>query len=1133
MSRLPDDSAASSPASTTGIRSVLDGMVTDTGPAPLDAPASVDTPDFVPNDPLFANGDQWHLNQMGDIDTIWDDYQGWGVTVGVYDGGVQRDHPDLNDNYDTGLHVWVGGALHDPYPVTAADTPHGTAVAGVIASEADNGIGGLGVAPGATLGSVAIFGTTSNADINTAYPGFLEAAMQMGEFDITNHSWGRGPVFQSYTNDPSTLAAFRVATHIGRDGLGTINLKATGNDGASSQGDVRNVDRTTISVNAVAEDGFISWYSNAGSNALITAPTSDTGLNRGITTTDFTGVDGYTTGDYTSTFGGTSSATPAAAGVVALMLEADPELGWRDVQEILSLSSTHTGTDIGGGLEFYESDPWYFNASGDWNNGGRHFSNDYGFGSVDAYNAVRMSEIWEELVPMSQTSANEDKLWDFSYSPAQAIGEGATINRLVGTGGSTQGIVEYGLVTLDITHGDMSDLQLNITSESGTVVEILDASDNTLSNGGAVWTFGFNSLRGEQLQDVGTLQINITDTDGGDGQTGTFNSYRVEFYGQANPSPGTDNIYHYTDEVFWANGHEPGRATLTDTGGMDAINAAAMSGNLLVDLDLGDMQQNGVQFGTIAAGSVLERVFTGDGNDTILGNGADNEFFGMRGDDSMRGRDGEDTFVGGEGADYHHGGAGSDMIDHSRSDRNIDIRLWNGTSSGGDAEGDTLLNIENVLGGGGNDILHGNTSDNLIEGGDGQDTILGLAGNDDLFGGTGLEGDTILGGDNDDLIEGGGGGDVLRGEAGDDTLSYSTDTTGVSVRLWNNTAMDGDAQGDFISGFENLQGGWGDDLLHGDGTSNEISGGAGDDYLFALAGADTIMGGDGDDSVFGAGGADDMNGGLGRDLLSYSTGSTGVNVKIWNSTASGGEAAGDTFTGFENLAGSSGNDTLHGAGGANEIFGLNGADIILGLGGGDTLWGNNGADNLQGGNGNDLIEGGSGADTLRGDGDIDTLSYSEDTAGVSVRLWNNTATGGDAAGDDIGGFENLTGGSGNDTLQGSAGDNVLMGGAGNDRLYGLNSADTLNGGTGNDDLFGAVDGVTDVFEFTIGDGMDEIKDFENGIDLIQFTLSSLVFGDLGISDDGTHATVDYGVGDSILVLNTLAGSLTDADFNFI
>ncbi len=162
-----------------------------------------------------------------------------------------------------------------------------------------------------------------------------------------------------------------------------------------------------------------------------------------------------------------------------------------------------------------------------------------------------------------------------------------------------------------------------------------------------------------------------------------------------------------------------------------------------------------------------------------------------------------------------------------------------------------------------------------------------------------------------------------------------------------------------------------------------------------------------------------------------------------------------TMTGFDLTFDADGNIT--GTDASEVIVGTDGIDIIDGGGGADEIYGLAGNDVLDGGDGDDTIAGGPGADQLSGGAGTDTLSYAGDSTGVVVDLDANTASGGDAAGDVISGFENVTGGAGDDQLTGDAGDNVLVGGAGDDTLVGDAGNDTLFGGSGSDTLEGGAD----------------------------------------------------------------------------
>jgi subtilisin family serine protease len=344
-----------------------------------------------PNDPLYAQ--QWHLTKLGNIEKVWDEYSGAGVHVGVYDGGVQSAHPDLAANYDAGRHVVINGNPVSGEPATTPN-PHGTGVTGILGAVANNGEGVVGVAWGSRLTSVPILNPDGPIDLNAVDgTNMLSAFHQMAGFDVTNHSWNAVPLafypFQGLHDVNSRHRfihlEFEHATQNGRNGLGTVVVQGVGNDNLDAQGGGLNTSRYTITVAAIAEHGFAWEFSNYGACILVTAP----GVL--IYTTDLTGAaGGNPDGDY-GRGSGTSYATPIVSGVVALMLQANPNLGWRDVHNILAASATRTGSAIGAvtpGLN--ENSNWFINDAVNWNGGGMHFSNDYGYGVVNAYNAVRL-----------------------------------------------------------------------------------------------------------------------------------------------------------------------------------------------------------------------------------------------------------------------------------------------------------------------------------------------------------------------------------------------------------------------------------------------------------------------------------------------------------------------------------------------------------------------------------------------------------------------------------------------------------------------------------------------------------------------------------------------------------------------
>ena len=296
------------------------------------------------NDPLVPL--QWHLSMVGQLgfgtggtglvglERVWADYRGQNVHVGQWDVGVQTSHWDLAANYDASRQLVIEGTLNDGLPLFVGFNEHGTAVAGLIAA-ARNGIGGVGVAYEAGLTSVRVLGGAD--DLSTQFPRYLLTLDHLSDFDVTNHSYGSLPTFVVDQDQ----ARFAAAAESGRNGLGTVMVYASGNNNTDANGEQIGVLRQTVTVGAVEADGQVSPYANYGANLLVTAPASSVTtdlLGNGV------GRDGLLGGDYTDNFGGTSGSTPVVTGVVALMLSANPGLGWRDVQNILALSATGTGS---------------------------------------------------------------------------------------------------------------------------------------------------------------------------------------------------------------------------------------------------------------------------------------------------------------------------------------------------------------------------------------------------------------------------------------------------------------------------------------------------------------------------------------------------------------------------------------------------------------------------------------------------------------------------------------------------------------------------------------------------------------------------------------------------------------------
>lgn len=478
----------------------------------------------------------------------------------------------------------------------------------------------------------------------------------------------------------------------------------------------------------------------------------------------------------------------------------------------------------------------------------------------------------------------------------------------------------------------------------------------------------------------------------------------------------------------------------------------------------------------IHAGSGNDIVRGGGGNDTIWGGSGTDQLFGDAGNDRVNGNSGNDVVSGGSGNDVLFGGDGDDQI---RGDADNDF-----------LDGGAGIGSDRLDGGSGNDtatyqtaIAGVNVDLNLS--GSGQDT--GSSGIDTLISIENLTGsdhdDTLTGDGNANTLSGKGGFDVLNGDGGNDDLRGGDG---------NDTANGGDGA-DFILGEA------GDDILFGNGDNDTLKGGLG---------IDKLRGNDGDDRLFGEDGADDLRGGSGADIIAGGADNDFILGEAGQDSLFGG-AGNDTLRGGDDndtLKGDDGNDILEGEAGDDRLFGGDGNDILTGASGIDTLYGDDGDDDISGGSsgdflfggkGNDIINGNSGSDNIRGNRGNDTLN-------------------GGASSDD------LRAGGNNDTLNGDGGDDFLFGENGSDILFGGVGNDSLTGGLGG----GTFDGATDTFIYADtgdgGGGFDRVKDFENGIDLIQlqaFNFANFAAVQALASNSGGGLRLDFGGGDVLFIEN--------------
>lgn len=491
------------------------------------------------SDPNFS--DQWHLQNTAqtsgtsgedsNVKSLWTSGNcGTGVSVAIVSDGLDIDHEDLQNNVERGKSYNYVNASRDP---GTAGTGLGTAMAGIIAAEPNNK-GVRGVAPYAKLRGFNLSQSRSTAnDADAMIRG-------LSEVSIYANGWAEPELSGKFQDSTSEWrSAIETGLSTGRGGLGALYFFGSGDgDNSASFTGIDNSNHNgftnyhgTMAICGVGHDGVRASFSEQGANLLVCGHSKGNG-DIGIRTTDATGSSGYNDGSsgseysdssYTKLATGTGTAAAEVAGVAALILKANPQLSWRDVRMILARSArkNHSGDS-------------------DWttNGAGLNINHKYGFGVVDANAAVNLAFNWTALATQKtfQTSTS-------TVSASVPDGNATGVTNSIVVSGSGLSTIEYVDVNVTFNHNYFRDLDITLTSPSGTQSILLSRGSDGIcvnvstfsieANGNCPFngTGRFGVLRAMGEPANGTWSLRIRDQGARGTANGVFTSWNMKFYG--------------------------------------------------------------------------------------------------------------------------------------------------------------------------------------------------------------------------------------------------------------------------------------------------------------------------------------------------------------------------------------------------------------------------------------------------------------------------------------------------------------------------------------------------------------------------------------------------------------------------
>ncbi|CAB3244914.1 unnamed protein product [Arctia plantaginis] len=406
-------------------------------------------------------------------------YNGTGVRVSVLDDGIEYNHTDLRANYDPEISWDSNDGDSDPAPryEDIKRNSHGTRCAGEIAMTANNLKCGVGVAWGARVGGVRMLDGRITDRIEGEAIGYA-----FDKVDIYSASWG--PNDDGATVEgPGRLAleAFKRGVLQGRGGKGAIYVWANGNGGG--HGDNCNCDGYsssiyTISIGSASQHGMFPWYGEMCSSTLAAAYSSGAYKDQKIATTD-------TRDSCTLAHTGTSAAAPLAAGIIALTLNANPKLTWRDVQHLIVWTSEYAPLTANPG--------WQINGAG------LYFDVRFGFGLLNAGSLVTMALNWTN-VPQKHVCRIDATLLE---STSSRLSSRTQADVFISVEDCEVNYIEHVELIVNIRYSRRGALEIYLVSPQGTKVQLLSTRSKDASKSGFVnWPLMSVSTWGEDPKGV-------------------------------------------------------------------------------------------------------------------------------------------------------------------------------------------------------------------------------------------------------------------------------------------------------------------------------------------------------------------------------------------------------------------------------------------------------------------------------------------------------------------------------------------------------------------------------------------------------------------------------------------------------